>query len=530
MVRRGGLLDGIIHKRRFRIRLFFEGILTGLFTGTIVVLFRYILQQSSTWLQRLYTFLYGHEFWWTILWMIVLMVVALILHKMVRLEPMICGSGIPHVKGAVLRQLNMNWLRVLVLKFVGGVLSIGSGMSLGREGPSIQLGATVGQGINGILGGPKIEERILITSGASAGLAAAFNAPLAGVVFSLEELHKNFSPPILLSAMAASLTADYVSRNYFGIRPIFDFHSLPVMPMKYFFLLLILGLITGLLGVLFNWSLVKSLKLYDKQKLMPKPVIMFIPLLLTVPVGFWMPQVLGGGHSLIEGIENNQYMLNVLIMLVVVKFGLTMASYGSGAPGGIFMPLLVIGALIGGIFSQVIVQFFYIDSIYANNFVVFAMAAYFTAIVKAPITGSILITEMTGSFEHLPALITVSMTAYIIADLIKSQPIYDTLLHRVLSRWQPEPMDAHMSANTILEVVVCMGSRLEGKMVRDITWPQQCLLVNIRRGENQIIPCGDTRIIAGDYLSILTDEKKAPWHKIAILKMAGHEQSARFKD
>ncbi|PKM76111.1 MAG: ClC family H(+)/Cl(-) exchange transporter [Firmicutes bacterium HGW-Firmicutes-15] len=527
MINKRGALEGIIHKRRFRIRLFFEGILIGLATGTVVVLFRYILQQATTWLERLYLFLGTHVFWWTLLWIMTLIAVALVLSKIVQLEPMISGSGIPQVKGAVLRQLNMKWLKVLVWKFVGGVLAIGSGMSLGREGPSIQLGAVVGQGINRLLGGFKVEERILITSGASAGLAAAFNAPLAGVVFSLEELHKNFSPPILLSAMTASLTADYVSRNFFGIRPIFDFHTLPVLPMKYFVLLLLLGLITGLFGVFFNWSLIKSLQIYEKQKLVSKRFIMLVPLLLTIPVGFWAPQALGGGHGLIAGIESNQYALMMLILLVIIKFGLTMVSYGSGAPGGIFLPLLVIGALTGGVFGQLAINFWHVDPSFANNFVVFAMAAYFTAIVKAPITGSILITEMTGSFEHLPALIAVSMTAYIVADLLKSRPIYDQLLNRLLARGGHEALDVNTSANTVLEAVVCLGSQLEGKRIRDVTWPQHCLLINIKRGEEQIIPRGDTKIIAGDYLNILTNEKQAYKLKRTLLQMAGYEQAER---
>lgn len=527
MVTKRGALDGIIHKRRFRVRMFFEGILTGLITGTIVVLFRYILQLATRWLERLYLFLSMHTFWWTILWILALAVIAMILSKIIQIEPMISGSGIPQVKGAVLRQINMKWLKVLVLKFVGGILAIGPGLSLGREGPSIQLGGAVGQGVNRLLGGFRVEERILITSGASAGLAAAFNAPLAGVIFSLEELHKNFSPPVLLSAMAASLTADYVSRNYFGIRPIFDFHTLPVLPMKYFYLLLLLGIITGLFGALFNWSLIKSLQIYEKQKLVAKRFIMLVPLLLTIPVGFWVPQILGGGHSLMAGIQSNQYPLMMLVLIVIVKFGLTMASYGSGAPGGIFMPLLVIGALTGGVFSQVVIKFWNIDPGLGNNFVVFAMAAYFTAIVKAPITGSILITEMTGSFEHLPALITVSMTAYIIADLLKSGPIYDLLLNRVLAKRRGVSVDEDHGGNTILEVVVCMGSQLERKMIKDIVWPPDCLLVNIRRGEEQIIPRGRTKLMAGDYLHILTSEAQAQNVKQPLLQMSGYGQSER---
>ncbi len=521
MFQRHGALEGLLHKRRFRVRLFFEGILIGLITGVIVVAFRYLLQLATVWLEILYTYLGNHEYWMTMLWILALVLIALLLDKIVRIEPMISGSGIPQVKGAVHRQLNMKWLSVLWWKFIGGILAIGSGLSLGREGPSIQLGAAVGQGVNRLLGGFKIEERILLTSGASAGLAAAFNAPLAGVIFGLEELHKNFSPPVLLSAMAASLTADYVSRHFFGIQPIFDFHTLPVLPMNYIGLLLLLGLITGILGLVFNWSLLKSLHLYEWQKIIPSRWRILFPLLLTIPVGLWVPQVLGGGQGLIDGLQNNQYLLSMLIMLVIVKLGLTLVSYGSGVPGGIFMPMLVIGALIGGVFGQVVIKFLQVDIMFGNNFVVFAMAAFFTAVVKAPITGSILITEMTGSFEHLPALITVSMTAYIVADLMNSKPIYDTLLHRLLAKRSNGTANLSENGNTVLEVVVSLGSQLDGKMIKDTRWPRNCLLISIKRGEEEIIPSGDTRIVAGDYLHIITSENQAPEIKPILLHMAG---------
>ncbi len=269
--------------------------------------------------------------------------------------------------------------------------------------------------------------------------------------------------------------------------------------------------------------MIKSLNLYSRP-LLPKRIVMLVPLLLTIPVGFWIPQTLGGGQGLIEGIHNHQYPLMILSLLLITHFGLTMFSYGTGAPGGIFMPMLVMGALAGGVFSGVAEMIWHIDTSFSNNFVVFAMAAYFTAIVKAPITGSILITEMTGSFEHLPALITVSMTAYIVADLLKSQAIYDRLLESVLARQRSEASHNTSSQNTLLEVAVSVGSFLETKMIKDITWPPNCLLVNIKRGENHIIPKGETRIIAGDYLNILTSERQAKKVKRVLLQMSGHIQ------
>ncbi|MDG9688473.1 chloride channel protein, partial [Streptomyces sp. DH18] len=133
---------------------------------------------------------------------------------MVKNEPMISGSGIPQVEGVLLRELDMTWWKVILGKFFGGVLSIGSGLSLGREGPSVQLGAAIGQGFSKVFRRIKIEEKYLITSGASAGLAAAFNAPLAGAMFALEEVHKNFSPLILLSALSSALSADFIASSF----------------------------------------------------------------------------------------------------------------------------------------------------------------------------------------------------------------------------------------------------------------------------------------------------------------------------
>ncbi len=463
-----------------------------------------------------------NSLWWTVFWIAGLVIIALIIAKLIELEPMIRGSGIPHVKGAVTGQITMNWFRVLCLKFAGGILAIGAGMSLGREGPSVQLGAVIGQGLNRLFRGLRVEEKVLITSGAGAGLAAAFNAPLAGVVFSLEELHKNFSPPVLLSATAASATADYISRSIFGIKPIFDFSSLQVLPMKYYLWLLLLGAIIGILGAFYNWSLLKSLRIYEQQNLIPKKLIMIIPLLLTVPVGFSNPDVLGGGNELVIGIHNGQYVLITLIALLGIKFALTVASYGSGAPGGIFMPLLVIGALAGGVFGHVLVPALNIDPVYSNNFAVFAMASFFTAIVKAPITGCILITEMTGSFSHLPALIIVAMMSYIVADLLKSRPIYEDLLNRILARGKKELLEEYQDSNTVLELVVCVGSALDEKQVKDIKWPKHCLLINIKRGETEIVPDEGIKIIAGDYLNFITSERRAPKTKETLLKMSGY--------
>lgn len=509
-----------IHWRDFRLKIFVEGIVIGLLAGALVVAFRYALEKAEQLRGDIYVLLHTGGLWPIVLWFIVLLIISVCLWFIVHKEPMTSGSGIPQVKGILLGHFKMKWLRVIVGKFIGGVLAIGAGMSLGREGPSIQLGAAAGQGVSRLLGRLRIEEKYLITSGASAGLAAAFNAPLAGVIFALEELHKNFSPAVLMSVVAASITADFVTQQFFGHKPVIEILGLPVLPHNQYLYLIGLGLLCGGLGFIFNRLLIKTMDIYRKQVWLPKMLVPAVPLIIGGILGFFLPEVLGGGNNLIGSVGHGNYGLTMLIILFAVKFMFTMICYGTGVPGGIFLPMLVIGALAGASYGDVIITFLHVDPLYFNNYMVLAMAAFFTAIVKAPITGSILITEMTGSFQHLLPLITVSMVAYIVSDILKTAPIYEKLLEYSLTRKGRTIYSEQDNNKIMLEIVVCLGSKLDGKRIKDIEWPSNCLLVGIRRGEAEIIPKGDTKIIVGDYIFALTNEDKSVKTRESLVLLA----------
>lgn len=504
----------------FRLKLFAEGILSGLLAGLLVVFFRLIIEEGDSLRGRIYIYLKHHDAGTKIVWFLILIIIGYLLGKIVEKEPMSSGSGIPQVEGILNGRLKMNWLRVVIAKFVGGALALGSGLTLGREGPSIQIGAAISQGISRTLGRLKIEEQYLITSGAAAGLAAAFNAPLAGVIFTLEEVHKNFSSVVLTCAVAASLTSDFVSQKVFGQTPVFKFHNLPVLPLNYYVLLILLGLLIGLFGVFFNWSLVKTLDLYDKITWLPKPFLPAIPLILSGVIGLLIPGSLGAGHKLIESIGQGNLGLKVIIVFMVVKFLFTMLSYGSGVPGGIFLPLLVIGALAGNLFGSMTVHVLHIDARYVTDFVVLAMAAYFTAIVKAPVTGTVLITEMTGSFHHLLPLMTVSMTAYLVTDVLKSEPIYEKLLGRMLRAKDGVRCTFDSEKKVIIEMPVCIGSEIANKRIKDVDWPADCLIVGIKEGGAEIIPTGNTKIHPGAYLIVLTGENNVGEAKEMLTDLA----------
>ncbi|EJW95147.1 voltage-gated chloride channel family protein, partial [gut metagenome] len=226
-----------------------------------------------------------------------------------------------------------------------------------------------------------------LTCGASAGLAAAFHAPLAGVMFSLEEIHKNFSVSVLISVMTASITADYISSQFMGFQSVFQFDiGLEIQP-QYYWHIVILGIILGLLGAFYNKVTVWVQSLYMNQKKLNETTRLLIPFLLAGVLGLVMPELLGSGHHLIDEAAGGTMVLSTILFLLAGKFLFSVICFGSGAPGGIFFPLLVLGALIGGAYSTFAAEFMGLDPSYISNFVLLAMAGYFTAIVRAPITG-----------------------------------------------------------------------------------------------------------------------------------------------
>lgn len=478
-----------------------KSILIGILAGIVVSGYRYVLIEAGEISFVIYEQVKNNLFWVPLLF-ILLGGTGSLVGNLVAKFSMISGSGIPQVKGIIMGYLKNNWLSTLIAKFVGGTLSMLAGLSLGREGPSIQLGACVAEGVGEKLALSRTEKKVLIASGASAGLAAAFNAPLAGAMFAMEEIFKYISPVILLSTLLAAVVADFISKMFFGMSPVFNFGVLGTIPLKEYWLLFVLGAILGIAGAFYNYVLIISQRLYKKNKWLNVKTKAIVPFILAGIIGLTFPMALGSGHIITEKL-NLSTSLTFLIFLFVVKFVFSMLSFGSGAPGGIFFPLLMLGAVIGGIFGHIFISYLGYDPSLFSNFIVLAMAGYFTAIVRAPITGIFLLVEMTGSFTHLLPLTVVSITSYVVADLLKSPPIYESLLANLIRERKSRKDEQEENDKILVEMIVHHGSLAETKYLKDIDFPENCLLINIKRGDMDIIPRGDTMVLAGDYLELL---------------------------
>jgi len=331
---------------------FARAALVGIGAGLLAVLFQYALVMAEG--ARAALLLRMHAFpWWGFL---VLPIVGGICAgaagwMTARFAPEAAGSGIPHIKGVLMHVRVLNWRRLLPVKFLGGVLAIGAGLSLGREGPTVQMGAAVGKAIGEWMHLPRRSRGQLIAAGAGAGLAAAFNAPLAGFIFVIEELQRELSPLTYGTALIAAVVADIVTRMLTGQLPSFHVTGYPMPPLSALPLFALLGVAAGLLGVAFNQSLLWTLRWFHRWKRIPRWARPALVAVLAGLLAWWLPQAVGGGHGLAEALLRGEYaaagLLGFLLVLFLAKFLLTVISYGSGVPGGIFAPLLVLGSLLG---------------------------------------------------------------------------------------------------------------------------------------------------------------------------------------
>ncbi len=420
--------------------------------------------------------------------------------------PETSGSGIPHLKGVLHRFRTMRWTRVLPTKFIAGTIALGGGLAMGREGPIVQMGGAVGDGIANWLKASPRERRTLIAAGAGAGLAAAFNAPLSGLTFVLEEVQRDFHPMVFAAAFIAAVVADIVARLIAGSDPVFVIPSYPAPPIAALPFFALLGCLSAPLGVLFNRGLIAALDAFSrfkgKRALIPAAVIGG----LIGIISWFSPMAVGGGHTLSEMALAGKLTLAVLPMWFILRFVLTTTSYGTGTAGGIFAPLLVLGALLGLAVGQMVHQVAPGAVPEPAVFAVAGMGAFFTAIVRAPLTGILLIVEMTGNYEQMLPLLVSCFCAYAVAEWMKNLPIYEALLERDLTLNEPR---VHLKEPMVVDFEVEPGAPFDGREVRLLGLPPGCVIVRCVEEGQEFVPTALTRLAAHMKLTAIITPKAA---------------------
>jgi CIC family chloride channel protein len=408
-----------------------------------------------------------------------------------RYAPETSGSGIPHIEAVLLRRREMRWRRVLPVKFFGGVAAIGAGLALGREGPTVQMGGAAAAAVADVTRVPARARATLIAAGAGAGLAAAFNAPLAGLVFVIEEMQRDFRAGVFGAAFIAAVVADLVQRLVAGQLPVFTIPVYPTPPLSAAPVFAVLGLLCGLLGVAFNRGLLSTLDVFQrfrgrKAYLAAAAVGGIIGLIAWIA-----PYAVGTGHGLTETTLQGHVPAGGVFAILALRFVLTLTSYGTGAPGGIFAPLLALGALLGlavGLQGHALAPAAVPQP---AAFAVVGMAGCFAAIVRAPLTGIVLIVEMTGNYDQMLPLLVTCFCAYAVAELVGELPVYEALLQRDLMRGEP---DASLHGPMVLEFEIEQGAAFSGRRIRDLGLPAGCIIVRCRDGAREWVATAETRL------------------------------------
>jgi CIC family chloride channel protein len=417
------------------IRISIASILTGILIGLIGGAFRYCLIVADA---RRDALIAWARAWPHVGWLapvaLGLVGAALARFLVVRFAPIAEGSGVQRVEAAFSGEVKLAPYSIVPVKFFGGLIAMGSGLALGREGPTVQMGASLSRMISHGLVLEDQGHRVVGAAGAGAGLAVAFNAPIGGSIFVFEELTSNFTPWLLVATLAAASVAVWIMRLMLGNALDFTVQHVSMTQGWNVAPFLALGVLLGAAGALYNAANVGLLRLSDRLSGVSSVGRAAIIGAAVGLVGWFAAALIGGGDNLTQAILSDHFAATGLVAVFILRFLLGPWSYAARAPGGIFAPLLVLGASSGALFAGVLNHYVPTLGLSSVACAVVGMAALFSASVRAPLTGIVLTVEMTGRGDLTLALLGASLMAMVVAMLLKSEPIYVTLKRRMLEQ------------------------------------------------------------------------------------------------
>ncbi|UOD49762.1 ClC family H(+)/Cl(-) exchange transporter [Orrella daihaiensis] len=428
--------ESFAHINQGLIRLLTVAAIAGVAVGLVGGSFHWLLVHGGAGFLETLAHWKEHGIWGLPGWIAAMAVVGTsvaLARWLVTFAPSSAGSGVQHVEAVMREQAQPAPFRVLPIKYVGGLLAMVPGLALGREGPTIQMAAVIGTQCGKIFRLAREDRFMMYTAVAGSGLSVAFNAPLAGAAFVLEEVARRVTARRLLVTLVAVATAMAVYRGYFGNDVEFDVSEfLPATPTE-FIVYALFGGIMGALGVAYNKSVLFGLNSFSNIAPTVSPIAKagVIGAALGL-LAYYQPNLVGGGELQANMVLAGQFGIGGLLLLFAVRWVLGPISYSMGTPGGLFAPLLLVGAVTGALFAHganVILPTS--TALTPAAFALVGMAAFFTAVVRAPFTGVLLITEMSGSVDLVIPMVVAGVTATVMADLMKGEPIYDSLRARM---------------------------------------------------------------------------------------------------
>ena len=495
----------------YGINLVVLSIFTGLFAGTVVTLYNILTAIAEEKSAQLYTLVAENPVFVPLLF-IGLFAGALVIGTATRFIPMIRGSGVPQIEGAARGLLRFKWYVVMCSMFAASLACVFMGLPAGSEGPSLQIGGCAGDGVACMLRRSLMVRRLQIAAGSAAGLAAAFNAPVTGLSFAMEEAFRSFSAQVFTCSAISVLVAVTVRnlvRSALGFSVGFTFTTFEFAapePMTYLWTA-IAAVCAGLLGVAFYYLMLLCRRGFSRVTFLKGAGKYMIPFMIAGAFGLISAYAMGGGHDFIEslgslhegGLERifGISVAATLAIVVLMRFISTILAVGCGMPYGIFVPVLATGAGLGALLCEGF-RGAGMSASAADYIIIITMAAYFTTVVRAPVTGIIMIFEFTGEFGFLlPALLGVCI-GYIIGEVFRTQSVFEKCLDLIVE-------DQHVQTGAVKRRVVLEveeGSYAEGRAVRSVLWPAGGMVTEVVSSSGErFVPDGKTVLSAGDRIA-----------------------------
>ena len=448
-----------------RSKIILQAVMVGLISGLLVVFFKVSINKLFEFIQNFISqFDLSHKL---LIFPLITTLGGLISGVLVfKFAPETKGSGIPFVKMVMARMGNITRVRTIVVKFLAGVAGIGTGLSLGREGPSVQLGAGAGALVGKIFKMKGTDQGKLIAAGAGSTIGATFNAPIAGTIFVLEELVNKFSASLLFPVLVATVTASSVARHFLGNNPSFTIpyitHDLSFEGIS---VCIILGIVAGFLGVAFAKIIYKNNEFFEKMDKIPnwlKPAIAGFGIGV---IGIFIPYVLGSGNLSVDLLLQHKLALSVVVLVFAVKFFVTPFCFGSGAAGGIFLPMLMLGSFLGYIVASIFNMFgFHVDVVVMA---MIGMGAFLASVARTPITAVVMVFEMTAGYTHILPIMLSAAIADLIAEKLNHRPIYASLIVNQVKSPEAKLLSSLLVKNYMKTDLVCFSSNMTISTVQE---------------------------------------------------------------
>lgn len=508
-------MKNISDKRKLNIilsgfELMLVGLLTGALVGVIVTFFNIAADVITEYSGELYVYIQQNPAFIPLLFL-VLIAGAFLIGTATYFVPMIKGNGVPQAEGASRGVLELKWYKVLPAMAASSLLIMFLGVTACAEGPSMLIGAMTSDGASRLLRSSDMERRYYISGGACAGVAVAANAPITGILFALEEAHRRFTPPLLITAFSSVVSA-VITRNLIrgslnmSTGAAFNDFTIVQLPINAYLYVVLSVIVCALLGIAIYNLAHLSQKLLSKVTALRGAVRIAIPLIFAGVIGLITVYATGSGHSLIEALGTkggaeemslkgifSTPLLATLAIIIALRLLSLCLNIGAQLPAGIFVPTIALGACVGAFMAQLCIMMG-MDKAYADAIVLICMATIFAATVKAPLTAIVMVIEFTWQFTLFVPVIIGVLTGYFLSELFRNKPIYDMLLE--------EMMDEENAFVHDFSAIVRSTSPAEGREIRDIIWPGDVTIYRIDRGQESIVPSSETELESGDVIHI----------------------------